>query len=121
MKIFKWEWDDLQKGHQVGMGENQTDFSYFLTVVLSVSAFIAVFFCSWWRDLGSLSWYPAAESIISLDSLHIYAENDKQRHFLCISFLLRTTFFFCCILQNYFCMLYIVTIFCEGFVPVLSQ
>lgn len=45
MMNSRWEWDDLQEGNQEGMGENQSDFSHFLSLVFSVSALVAVFFC----------------------------------------------------------------------------
>lgn len=41
--IFMWEWTDLQEGYQEGIGENKSEFSHFLALVFSVSAFVAVY------------------------------------------------------------------------------
>lgn len=94
--IFMGEWTDLQEGYQVGIGENKRDFSHFLALVFFCVGFCCSL-CRWWRDLSSLSLEPPEESLISLDSLWIYAENDTAKPLAMSMFYFAYNFFSYCI------------------------
>lgn len=62
MMIFKWEWVNIQEGHQVGMGENQNDFSHFLTIFFLHQPLLQSFSVGsgeiWALHHGILRWNP---------------------------------------------------------------